>query len=92
MRYLFLTESEADDLKRQDFMTGADLVKVQDMMKDDLLEPSHEDSPKETLENNFCEVGVLNDPKHKKSSLPQGATRYNIYGFRPMQRHVVPVP
>ena len=72
MRYLFLTESEADDLKRQDFMTGADLVKVQDMMKDDLLEPSHEDSPKETLENNFCEVGVLNDPKHKKKFSPSG--------------------
>lgn len=72
MRYLFLTASEADDLKRQDFMTGADLVKVQDMMKDDLLEPRHEDASQETLENNSCKVGVLDDPEHKKEFSPSG--------------------
>jgi len=43
---LFLTESEADDLKRQDFMKGADLVRIQDTKTDDLCKKGVLSQPK----------------------------------------------
>ena len=51
---------------------GADLVKVQETKKDDGLEPRHEDGSHESLENNSCRVGVLDDPKYKKDFSHQG--------------------